>query len=566
MQQKMGFGFELSLFQRTIENLNMQKINFSNLLVALIAVWSLTACGGGGGGGSGAGGGVTEASTSIGVTPGLGAFSAGATVEAFKTDGTLLGSGTTDSNGKIVGLTVPSSYTDAIILRVKGGTGVNYFDEGKNEQVDLAASEFLMSVLPAGTLVADAKFGITPLTNLMAGLAGVDTAAATPRFSVSAADANLAVSAALKKVQAMTGLVDFDFTTAPNPLKDLSAQRDAANKSDLYGVLLAEMAKLAGSEGAFAQANKMFQSGKSAKDAADSDAFDTHLGNLIQSVQIASSQLETNSLLTNTGNSDAFKKLINASAVAVKPKDLFGSSDLNQLLTSRSNDLASQVTLRASKPLGDLQGVWDTAAQATLPASALITPDGRFIMRMQPTTTSDRIVMAQFKPTSSGYAASGLDVLLKDDKTTVTEVTLNIENVSARTSMTLQTSKSGQASENFVLSYSNRYEAAISLADFTGTWTDVVADYAKVTWTVNNKGEFTGTSSSSKQCTWAGKISLRNEARGVANVVVKETCGSTSAELKGLLTFKSGSSKSTARVTVMNSSGSKVLLLELSKS
>jgi len=61
-------------------------------------------------------------------------------------------------------------------------------------------------------------------------------------------------------------------------------------------------------------------------------------------------------------------------------------------------------------------------------------------------------------------------------------------------------------------------------------------------------------------------VALRNEAKGVAKVTVKETCGSTSIELSGLVTFKAGSNKSIARVTVVNSSGTKVLLLELTKS
>jgi hypothetical protein len=87
----------------------------------------------------------------------------------------------------------------------------------------------------------------------------------------------------------------------------------------------------------------------------------------------------------------------------------------------------------------------------------------------------------------------------------------------------------------------------------------------KMLW-INNKGEISGTSSTSKQCAWTGKVALRNEAKGVAKVTVKETCGSTSIELSGLVTFKAGSNKSIARVTVVNSSGTKVLLLELTKS
>ena len=540
----------------------MKKINSSFSLIVLSTVLALSACGGGGGGG----GATAVPSTSVGVTPALGAFSSGAVVEAFKTDGTSLATGTTNSNGLITGLNIPTSHTDAIILRVKGGASVAYFDEGQNAQVALAASDTVFSVLPAGALVADGKFGITPLTGLAAGLAGVDTSGANPSIPGSLAAGNTAVSAALKKVQALTGLVDFDLTMAPNPLKDLTATRDASSKSDLYGVMLAELAKGAGKDGALAQAKQMLQAGQNAKAAIGGDAFDAELGTSLLAVSLATNQLETSGLLTNKDSSGEFKKFINASSVAVKPKDLFSTSDLAQLITSRSSELSTQVTLRAAMPLSNLQGIWDTAAGAAIPASALITPDGRLMLRMQPNSSSDRIVVAQIKPTSTGYAASGLDILMQGDQTTPSEATLTISGVTAASALTLKISKTGQADQTLSLSYSNRYETAVTLADYVGTWSDVVGDYAQVVWTINSKGEISGTSSSSKQCAWAGKVALRNEAKGVAKVTVKETCGSKSIELSGLVTFKAGSNKSIARVTVVNSSGTKVLLLELVKS
>jgi hypothetical protein len=283
-------------------------------------------------------------------------------------------------------------------------------------------------------------------------------------------------------------------------------------------------------------------------------------------VSVATNQLETSGLLTNKDSSGEFKKFINASAVAVKPKDVFSTNDLAQLITSRTSELTAQVNLRAAMPLSNLQGMWDTAAGAALPASALITPDGRLMLRMQPSSSSDRIVVAQIKPTSAGYAASGLDILMQSDQTTPSDASLSISGAIAGTSLTLKISKTGQADQTFSLTYSCRYETAVTLADYVGTWSDVVGDYAQVVWAMNSKGEISGTSSSSKQCAWTGKVALRNEAKGVANVTVKETCGGKAIELQGLVNFKSGSNKSIARVTVMNSSGTKVLLLELVKS
>ncbi len=532
----------------------MKKIHSVFSVLVMSGVLTLTACGGGGG--------TPTPTTSIGLTPALGAFTAGATVEAFKTDGTSITSGTTDSNGVITGLAIPTSYTDAIILRVKGGSNVKYFDEGKNAQVDLSQTDTLISVLPAGAVVADGKLGITPLTTLAAGLAGVDATGANPTIPGSATVANAAVTAAFDKVKALTGLVDFDLTQAPNPLKDLTSQRDAASKSDLYGVILAEMAKAAGADGALAQAKKMYQAGKSAKDAGGADAFAAQLLTTVQTVQGAMDQVDASDLLINKG-SDDFKKIVNASAVAVPLKDLFSETNLNQLITSRRADLASQVTLRDTKPLSALEGIWDTAAGATLPASGVITPDGRVLLRLQPSANTSRIVLGQFKSTSNGYEATGMDILMQGDQLTVTDVTLTIEQQVTKTSPVTLVIKTGQTQESFSLSYSNRYETPVALADFVGSWSDVTG-YVKVTWAINNKGEISGTSSSA--CTWVGKVTKRNENKGVANVVVKETCNAVDVELRGLVTFKAGSNKQVARVTLTNGNGSKVLLLELNKS
>lgn len=528
---------------------------FSVLLMSTALM--LSACGGGGGTPP------STPTTSIGLTPALGAFNAGATVEAFKTDGTSITSGTTNAAGVITGLAIPDNYTDAIILRVKGGANVQYFDEGKEAQVDLTSNDTMISVLPAGAIVADGKFGITPLTSLAAGLAGVDSTGSTPKIPGSASDANAAVLAAFDKVKALTGLVDFDLTQAPNPLKDLSSQRDAANKSDLYGVILAEMAKAAGADGALAQARKMYEAGKSAKDAGGADAFAAQLVNTVQTVQGAMDQLDASVLLINKTSSAELKKIVNASAVAVPIKDLFSATNLNQLIANRKSDLDQQVILRTSKPLTDLEGIWDTAAGATLPGSAVITPDGRLLLRLQPSVGTSRIVVAQFKPTNSGYDASGIDILMQGDQLTVRDVTLSVAQQVSKTSPLSLVIKTGQAQESLSLSYGDRYDTSVALGDFAGSWTDLTG-YLKVTWVMNNKGEISGTSSSG--CTWVGKLTKRNENKGVANVVAKETCNSTEVELRGLVTFKAGSNKQVARVTLTNGNGSKVLLLELNKS
>ncbi|NBO89622.1 MAG: hypothetical protein EBU77_08185 [Betaproteobacteria bacterium] len=121
--------------------------------------------------------------------------------------------------------------------------------------------------------------------------------------------------------------------------------------------------------------------------------------------------------------------------------------------------------------------------------------------------------------------------------------------------------KAGQT-DRFTLSYGARYEDKVELANFVGNWADVVGDI-KVSWTFDAKGVITGTSSSS--CSWAGKLSMRNEAKGVADVVVTETCAGTSVVIKGIAIFKAGSNKGVARVSLFDSEATKALLLELTK-
>jgi hypothetical protein len=145
----------------------------------------------------------TSGTTALTVTPALGA-AYGATVYVYSATGTLLGSGTTGSDGKAnVSLT---GYTagQPVIIRTVLGVGSFYFNEktGANT-TPVTASEIpvtLMAVVPA--VATGQAVGVTPLTNMAAAFVGVTAATTTPTKTVTSA----AVYEAVAKTNLALGL------------------------------------------------------------------------------------------------------------------------------------------------------------------------------------------------------------------------------------------------------------------------------------------------------------------------------------------------------------------------
>jgi len=205
------------------------------LVSALAAVGFLSACGS-----------SDDPSTSISITPALGAIY-GATVEAYDTNGRLLGSSTTAAKGTSTqgkATLVLSNYASGgnpIVIRVKMA-GATYYNEATNADVAVpsTSTDVLLSVASSAT--SGATLGVTPLTHLAAQLAGVSPSNVGSAITASLTSTNIATAVA--KTNKILGLpVDTNLLAAPTPATS------ATSTPDLMGKILANLAVAANTAG-----------------------------------------------------------------------------------------------------------------------------------------------------------------------------------------------------------------------------------------------------------------------------------------------------------------------------
>lgn len=141
-------------------------VKLSSVAIAVASAFTLAACGGGGGGGGGSSTSTTPnatpASVDVTVTPSLGQFSTGCSVELRKGSGEVLGSASIGANGTAI--IKVTGYTDAVIATVKGASGCTYFDEASGTDKPFGADKKLSAVLPS----VDQQVGINVLTHIAA--------------------------------------------------------------------------------------------------------------------------------------------------------------------------------------------------------------------------------------------------------------------------------------------------------------------------------------------------------------------------------------------------------------
>ena len=202
----------------------MKSIKFLLVSLGVVAFASLSGCGSSS---------SSTASNIIDITPSKGAFSSGAVVEVFDaSSGTKVGSGTVGSSGKASVDT--GSTKGAIILKVVSGS---YYDEGSDSTLTLAAP--LISMVPSAT--AGSNFGVTPLTNMAAEMAGVSVSSSgvtVPTGGVSATTITSTNGALL----ALLGLdaTAFDITAAPTLVTSRSTTI-SSGAAGLYALVLAKI-------------------------------------------------------------------------------------------------------------------------------------------------------------------------------------------------------------------------------------------------------------------------------------------------------------------------------------
>lgn len=206
----------------------------------------------------------TAASNIIDITPSKGAFSTGAVVEVYDAaSGAKVGSGTVAPSGKA---SIDTGTTKgAIILKVVSGS---YYDEGTDSTLTL--DEPLLSMVPAAT--AGGNFGVTPLTNMAAAMAGVTATSTASGLTIPTGGvSSTTITSNNGALLSLLGLdaTSFDIAAAPT-LVTSRATSLSSGAAGLYALVLAKIsydaqaAVVAGCSTASCKASRMLSDLKSA--------------------------------------------------------------------------------------------------------------------------------------------------------------------------------------------------------------------------------------------------------------------------------------------------------------
>jgi len=215
----------------------MKSIKFLLVSLGVVAFASLSGCG--------SSSSSSAASNIIDVTPAKGAFSSG-TVEAYTSSGVKITTGTLSSGS--VSLDTGSN-TGVLILKVTG----TFYDEGTGLPETLSSP--LLALIPDATYKTSGntkpKFGITPLTNMAAELAGVTVSgSALDLTNAGGSITATTIRTANKSILSFLGLSQdaFDITSVPTLLSSTSLTVDGT-AAGIYATVLAKIswdAKTAG--------------------------------------------------------------------------------------------------------------------------------------------------------------------------------------------------------------------------------------------------------------------------------------------------------------------------------
>lgn len=187
-------------------------------------------------------------------------------------------------------------------------------------------------------------------------------------------------------------------------------------------------------------------------------------------------------------------------------------------LTACGGGSADSVIVLGPPTLSNIaaQGIWHSATGAATDVSAVVTDSGQ-VWSLHTAAGTTRLVKAALSSSASGFTGTGKSFVL--GSTAVDTVTVNATAL-AKTSMSGNITSPTQ-SEVLDLAYQTRYDTPVTLSNFAGTWSATLGP-GTVTWTIDSAGVITGTRTTG--CTYTGQLSLRPEAKAVANAVITESC------------------------------------------
>lgn len=170
------------------------------------------------------------------------------------------------------------------------------------------------------------------------------------------------------------------------------------------------------------------------------------------------------------------------------------------------------------------QGIWQGAPGASIAISTVVTENGQ-LWSVLTGAQGTRLLKASLSASGAGFSGTGKAFLLGSTTpaTTTDAVSLSASAVS-KTSLSgsMTSTATGTPAEPFSLAYQSRYDTPVTLASFAGnTWTATLGP-GTLNWSIDSSGKITGTRTTG--CTYSGNISLRTEAKAVANVAITESC------------------------------------------
>lgn len=173
------------------------------------------------------------------------------------------------------------------------------------------------------------------------------------------------------------------------------------------------------------------------------------------------------------------------------------------------------------------QGIWQSAVGAATTTSALVMQDGQVWSVLTSTSTTPsttRLLKASLAARGAGFNGTGKAYVLGTTVASATPaeaVTLSATSVS-KTSLNGSITGTTTQAESFSLAYQSRYDTPVTLASFVGSaWSGTLGN-GTVNWRIDSAGNITGTRTTG--CTYSGQLSLRTEAKAVADVVLTESC------------------------------------------
>lgn len=221
----------------------------------------LAGCGGGGGGSPSPNSGGGTSTTGITIVPTLGAFTAGARVEAFDPiTGLSIGDGaTTDATGTaVIDL---GNHASTFVLKVSGSSTAKYFEEGlgaNGTETNFASNDVMLALVPASAAVTlGSSIGVTPLTHMAAGFAVNSLSDLKVNVPSGKTAANVMYEA-MARTRFIIGLapqsndyrISINPILAPNTLSSTNKTSgiNLSNAGGYYGLLLAELSKAVSTE------------------------------------------------------------------------------------------------------------------------------------------------------------------------------------------------------------------------------------------------------------------------------------------------------------------------------